>query len=168
MSLIVDISKWSQKTLKSWLMTLISVFVLACALYIILPYYFGRKTLNNNSLNSLNSSNSSKVKISEQIARQIEKTRLNLIFRTHADLAKVLKVPQQDIILNEVKTKTWTDTSLECLKPLQGPPLTTIPIRTSLNGWIITWKLGDIIYEYNTSVKGDWILCSKIEIPNNI
>lgn len=99
-----------------------------------------------------------------------EQTKLRLIFRTHADLADQLGVPQQDIILNEVISKFWMDTSLECPEPLFGK----IKIgpeelsSASIQGWLITWKLGNVIYSYNTSVRGDWVLCSKIEIPSGI
>ena len=140
--------------------------MLACVLMIVLPSVLSRKTSPN-----IDRSTSENVSVSQskrQIAQQLQNTKLRLIFRTHADLADRLGVPQQDIVLNETKDKVWTDTSLECLTPFRGSALVQVPQRTELPGWLITWKLGTTIYEYNTSIKGDWVLCSKIEIPEGV
>jgi hypothetical protein len=163
MSLIVAITDWARKTLKSWITIFISTVVLACVFWIMLPRYFGgRNTVPVTPVQS------TPEMLSDEISKHINDTKLRLIFRTHADLADRLGIPQQDIILNEVKPKTWTDTGLECPTPDFGSPLVEVPQRTKLQGWIITWKLGTDVYEYNTSVKGDWVLCSKIEIPEGI
>lgn len=166
MSFIADLNNFAIKSLRSLMLFTMSVIILACVLYLFLPSLLGGN-LNRRTQTSQTSQITQRTQPLDQ-QQQIEDTRLRLIFRTHADLADRLGVPQQDITLNEVKRKMWTDTSLECPSPFRGTPLVNISQRTTMPGWLMTWKLGNTIYEYNTSVKGDWVLCSKIEIPNDI
>lgn len=163
MSLIVDINKWVKKTLSTWLTFGLSVIGLACLLMSILPDSLGkRKDITNN-----NYKNNPKKHIQRQLQSQIEDTKIRLIFRTHADLADKLGVPQKDIILNKAMVKTWKDTSLECLEPIYGSPIVSVPQQMSIKGWFITWKYGNTMYGYNTSIKGDWVLCFKNDIPKD-
>ena len=156
MSLIRDISKWSRKTVISSFIFSVSVLVLAIVLFLILPSAFGSKIQYR-----VNPAGRSDL---------LENTKLKLIFRTHAHLAGVLKIPQNDIILESVTNKIWTDNSLECPIPLYGPSVVPIDniIPYNIHGWTIAYKIGTTSYLYHTSIKGEWVLCSKIEIPNNI
>lgn len=166
MSLFVDLNKYGKKLLNKLATMMISVLVLGFTMYIILPDLLG----NRAQPPPPHPQKTPEQIKTDSISQQTEKTRLRLIMRTGTHLADTLGIPQQDIILNGVTNKTWTDTGLECPQP-QNPsikPLVTVPQRTSLPGWLITWKLGNTVYEYNTSVRGDWILCNKIEIPENV
>jgi hypothetical protein len=160
MSLVTDISSWATRTLNSLITTLICAFVIALLLYMNLPdksYY--ERSLPSNTITP------------EKVFTNnpTEETRLRLIFRTNAHLTDTLGVSSQDIVLNGVTNKTWTDTGLECPQPYNnGKPLATVPQKTQIPGWLISWKLGSTIYEYNTSSRGDWVLCNKIEIPKDI
>lgn len=166
MSLILDLNKYAKKTFNKLITFCSLVVVLACVLMTVLPDLLSSRASGKPDVLFTGSSRSN---IETQIKRQLEATKLRLIFRTHTDLADKLGIPQQDISLNETIPKVWADTSLECPAPVYGgDPLTQVPQRINTQGWLITFKLGNTMYEYNTSVKGDWILCSKNEIPEDI
>ena len=169
MSLIVQLSQWSKKTATNWFIFIVSTCIITCIFWLILPTIFGRRNVISSKSTRTRDTRNTQQSLSREISRQIEDTKLRLIFRTHTDLSDRLDIPQQDIILHEVKDKTWTDTGLECPEPYRNiKPLVEIPQRTNLQGWIILWKLGNDMFEYNTSIRGDWVLCSKIEIPEDI
>jgi hypothetical protein len=79
-----------------------------------------------------------------------------------------LGVAVSDIILIDTQEKTWNDTSLECITPLYGAPLTAAPVAGRIRGWEIVFKYNKTAYIYNTSATGQWILCSKNDMPTGI
>jgi competence protein ComGC len=166
--LLEDVSKWAKKQVFNTLQISISTIILTIILFFFLPNFLTQSTrYSTNNMNTTNKSNITQ-QIKKDINQYMHDTKMRLIFRTHADLADKLGVPQSDIILKNVINKTWNDDSLECLNPLYGKPLVKIPQIYKIKGWLIVWKLGNTIYEYHTSVKGDWVTCSKIEIPQDI
>lgn len=156
MSLIVDLTTWVNNKLNSMAITLTCTIILALFLYTTIPDMLRTHSHMRNQ-NGTNHSN----------IQQNAQTRL--ILQTHAHLANTLGVSKEDIIFNGITNKTWTDTSLECPRPYNNnKPLVQVPIKNQVPGWLISWKLGNTIYEYNTSTGGEWVLCNKIEIPKNI
>jgi len=164
MSLIVDVNAWISKKLNNLLSILISTLVLAIFLYTLSRSKSDKQIRKSQKISHLDNISSED---------RIEQTRLSLIFKTGEHLSKLLGISQKDITFNGVSNKTWSDTSLECIQPYNNAkPLVSLPERTQLQGWLITWKLAglnsDTIYQYNTSIKGDWVLCNKNEIPHDI
>ena len=169
MSLIKDIDSWAKRTVWNTLIFSISLVLVACVLLIALPRIIDPKSQRYRDVMET-PMYSTDTNVSQQLAQQLKDTRLRLMFRTHAHLADRLGIPQSDIMLVRVVDKTWKDTSLECMNPsLSGVyPLTQDPQPINVKGWKIIYKVGTLHYEYNTSYKGDWILCSKNEIPKDI
>lgn len=172
MSLLKDVSSWAKTTVLEGVTFSISMIIIACLLLIALPKIINPNSPRYRDIDSKLAKKSMKSQddISAELSRQIEDTKLRLIFRTHADLAKRLKIPQSDVILNGVENKTWRDTALECIaSDFPGVnPITLNPQLKNVKGWRIVYKVGRTNYEYNTSTRGDWVLCSKIEIPDDI
>lgn len=152
MSLVVDINKWVKNTFINLVLFVCSVFVVALLLYLLLNSGTYRNGEINNSSSKHNQIN------------LIEQTRIELILRTLADLSNRMDVPENDIVLESITDKIWKDTSLECPNPLNDSSLTLVPELYNKPGWLIAWKFENIVYEYNTSINGEWVLCSKIEI----
>lgn len=91
----------------------------------------------------------------------------NIVLQTKRDLSLYLNVPIDDVIFISITPKVWMDSSLECVDAMKGS-LTKTPLPRKQNGFIVAHKYRSYIYQYNTTSDGQFVLCNKIEIPNNI
>lgn len=78
-------------------------------------------------------------------------------------------IGENDIFVQQVVLKKWTDTNLNC--PEKGEP-TELPTLQDLEGWLIVWKFTDAngtkLYQYHTTVDGMWIRCGEMKLPTKI
>jgi hypothetical protein len=143
----------------------VSVALLSILLLILLvrnsPYSLNRNTIHN-SLNALQYSQSQQ---------------LNFVKETREHLASYLHVPIQDVLFSDMIRKTWTDSTYNCPVPYatrtqyvnkQTKVPVPVLITQNINGWLIVFTYGSYAYQYHVNDNGDWSLCNKTDIPNNI